>query len=50
MQWINVGRENSSEIGCVQTEVLNRLKNQEQLLSPPLNAQYEITRKTLSSL
>lgn len=50
MQWINVGRESSSDVGCIQSEILNRLNNQEQLISPPMNTEYENTRKTLQKL
>lgn len=50
MQWINVGRENCIDVGCIQTEILNRLSNQEQLISPPLSTDYKATKKTLRNL
>lgn len=50
MQWLNVGRENSSDVGCVQTELLNRLNDLEQHITPPLNTDYTATRKTLEQL
>lgn len=50
MQWLHVGRENSSDIGCIQTELLNRLNNHEQHITPPLNTDQIATRKTLQQL
>jgi len=50
VQWINVGRENSSHAECIQTEILNRLNNQEQLITPPLIIDYEATRKKIRKL
>uniref|UniRef100_A0A2H8TPT9 Apoptotic protease-activating factor 1 n=1 Tax=Melanaphis sacchari TaxID=742174 RepID=A0A2H8TPT9_9HEMI len=50
VQWINVGRENSSHAECIQTEILNRLNNQEQLITPPLIINYEDTRKKIQHL
>lgn len=53
MQWINVGREYSLDVGRIQTEILNRLNDEEQLISPPLDTNdkdYEVTRKTLKKL
>ncbi|XP_026822292.1 apoptotic protease-activating factor 1-like [Rhopalosiphum maidis] len=50
VQWINVGRENSSHAECIQTEILNRLNNQEQLITPPLIIDYEATRKKIRRL
>ncbi|VVC32819.1 Hypothetical protein CINCED_3A002930 [Cinara cedri] len=50
VQWIHVGQENPSDIACIQTELLNRLNEQEQPISPPLNIDYEATRKTLRNL
>lgn len=50
MQWINVGRENSSHAERIQTEILNRLNNQEQLITPPLIIDYEDTRTNIQHL
>jgi len=50
VQWINVGRENSSHAESIQTEILNRLNNHEQLITPPLVIDYEDTRKQIQNL
>jgi len=50
VQWINVGRENSSHAERIQTEILNRLNNQEQLITPPLIIDYEDTRTNIQHL
>ncbi|XP_060875475.1 apoptotic protease-activating factor 1-like [Metopolophium dirhodum] len=50
VQWIHVGQENSSHPECIQTEILNRLNNQEQLITPPLIIDYEETRKKIRDL
>lgn len=50
MQWIHIGQENPSDIGCIQTELLNRLNDEEQHISTPLNINYEATRKTLRNV
>lgn len=50
VQWINVGRENSLHVDCIQTEILNRLNSQEQIITPPLIKNYEATRKTIQHL
>lgn len=50
VQWINVGRENSSHAEYIQTEILNRLNDQEQLITPPLIIDYEDTRKKIQNL
>lgn len=49
MQWIHVGRENL-DVGSIQTEILNRLNNEEQFISIPLTMDYEASRKTLKNL
>lgn len=51
VQWINVGRKHSLDVGRIQTEIWNRLNDQEQLIAPlPDTNDYETTRKTLQHL
>ncbi|XP_050540508.1 apoptotic protease-activating factor 1-like isoform X2 [Daktulosphaira vitifoliae] len=47
VQWINVGRGNSVDVGSVQSELFNRLQNQNQPLAPPLTTEYEEIKKII---
>lgn len=50
VQWINVGREHSLDVGYIQTEILNRINIQEPHTTPPLNNDFEATKKNIRLL